>query len=92
MAKIGIDFGTSYSTVAYKNPQTGLAEAIRINGSEKIPTMLYYSPEGGEPMVGQEAYEIYNLCNDIDNREEVEQHLSGIFSDLKRNMNKEERL
>ena len=92
MAKIGIDFGTTYSTVAYKNPQTGLAEAIRINGSEKIPTMLYYSPEGGEPMVGQEAYEIYNLCNDIDNREEVEQHLSGIFSDLKRNMNKEERL
>lgn len=92
MAKIGIDFGTTYSTVAYKNPQTGLAEAIRINGSEKIPTMLYYSPEGGEPMVGQEAYEIYNLCNDIDNREEVEQHLAGIFSDLKRNMNKEERL
>lgn len=92
MAKIGIDFGTTYSTVAYKNPQTGLAEAIRINGSEKIPTMLYYSPEGGEPMVGQEAYEIYSLCNDIDNREEVEQHLAGIFSDLKRNMNKEERL
>ena len=92
MAKIGIDFGTTYSTVAYKNPQTGLAEAIRINGSEKIPTMLYYSPEGGEPMIGQEAYEIYNLCNDVDNREEVEQHLSGIFSDLKRNMNKDERL
>lgn len=92
MAKIGIDFGTTYSTVAYMNPQTGLAEAIRINGSEKIPTMLYYSPEGGEPMVGQEAYEIYNLCNDIDNREEVEQHLSGIFSDLKRNMDKDERL
>lgn len=92
MAKIGIDFGTTYSTVAYINPQTGLAEAIRINGSEKIPTMLYYSPEGGEPMVGQEAYEIYDLCNDIDNREEVEQHLSGIFSDLKRNMDKDERL
>lgn len=46
MAKIGIDFGTSYSTVAYINPQSGNADAIRINGSEKIPTMLYYSPDG----------------------------------------------
>lgn len=92
MAKIGIDFGTSYSTVAYVNPQSGNAEAIRINGSEKIPTMLYYSPDGGEPMIGQEAFEIYSICNDIDDKEEVAQHLAGIFSGLKRNMNKEERL
>lgn len=91
MAKIGIDFGTSYSTVAYINPQSGNAEAIRINGSEKIPTMLYYSPDGGEPMIGQEAFEIYSICNDIDDKEEVEEHLARIFSsELKRNMNKEE--
>lgn len=92
MAKIGIDFGTSFSTVAYVNPQSGNAEAIRINGSEKIPTMLYYSPDGGEPMIGQEAFEIYSICNDIDDKEEVAQHMAGIFSGLKRNMNKEERL
>lgn len=92
MAKIGIDFGTSYSTVAYINPQSGNAEAIRINGSEKIPTMLYYSPDGGEPMIGQEAFEIYSICNDIDDKEEVAGHLAGIFSGLKRNMNKDERL
>lgn len=92
MAKIGIDFGTSYSTVAYKNPKTGLAESIRINGSEKIPTILYYSPDGGDPMVGQEAFEIFELCNDNEDKEEVAIHLSGIFSDLKRSMNKEEKL
>ena len=92
MAKIGIDFGTSFSTVAYVNPQSGNAEAIRINGSEKIPTMLYYSPDGEEPMIGQEAYEIYNICKEIDDKEEVARHMEGIFSGLKRNMNKEERL
>ena len=37
MAKIGIDFGTSYTTLSRVNPGTGSAEPIRINGKEKIP-------------------------------------------------------
>lgn len=92
MARIGIDFGTSFTTVARINPESGIAEAIRINGSEKIPSMLYYPPDGAEPMVGQEALEMYTICNDIDDKDEVAEHMACIFSGLKRNMNLDERL
>lgn len=92
MAKIGIDFGTTQSTISRINPRTGLAEAIRIRGKEKIPTMLYFPLDGGAPVVGQEAFDIYNLCNQFDNPEEANRHLAYIFSNLKRDMNPEERL
>lgn len=90
MAKIGIDFGTSYSTVSWVNPQTGHAEAIRINGKEKIPTMLYYSKSSNTPLVGDEAYAIYQQCRMITDQNELDEYLMGIFSDLKRYMNKNE--
>lgn len=57
MAKIGIDFGTSYSVASYIDAQTGEAKPIRINGLEKIPTMLYFSNDSANPLVGQVAYE-----------------------------------
>lgn len=90
MAKIGIDFGTSYTTVSRVNPHTNHAEPIRINGKEKIPTMLYYPFEGDTPLAGDEAYAIYEQCRQTQNQEEIDEYLAGIFSGLKRRMDKEE--
>lgn len=90
MAKIGIDFGTSYSTMSWVNPRTNRAEPIRINGKEKIPTMLYFSADDDEPLVGGEAYAMYEQCRQTTDQDEIEAYMSGIISGLKRNMNKEE--
>ena len=88
MAKIGIDFGTSYSTVSWLNPRTNRAEPIRINGKEKIPTMLFYSSTS-RPLCGDEAYAIYEQCRMTTNQQEIVEYMGGIFSDLKRNMDKD---
>lgn len=90
MAKIGIDFGTSYSTMAWVNPSTNRAEPIRINGKEKIPTMLYFSADCDDPLVGDEAYAMYEQCRQTTNPDEIDVYMSGIISGLKRNMNREE--
>ena len=91
MAKIGIDFGTSYTTVSHIG-HDGKPEAIRINGNEKIPTILYYSPDGGEPMIGEAAFGMYEICRNLEDQEEIDRHMAGMFSGLKRNMNLQERL
>lgn len=89
MAKIGIDFGTSYSTVSWINPRTYRAEPIRINGKEKIPTMLYYPSDCEIPLCGEEAYAIYEQCRLTTDESEIDEYMGGIFSDLKRNMDKD---
>lgn len=89
MAKIGIDFGTSYSVASYIDSQTGEAKPIRINGLEKIPTMLYFSSDSSTPLVGQVAYEKYDVCKDAESPEEMDDILSGIVTNIKRNMSKE---
>ena len=86
MAKIGIDFGTSYSVASYIDSQTGEAKPIRINGLEKIPTMLYFSSDSSTPLVGQVAYEKYDVCKDAESPEEMDDILSGIVTNIKRNM------
>lgn len=88
MERIGIDFGTSFSTVSWFNPQTGKPEPILINGKEKIPTMLYYPPEGGDPLVGDEAYAIYEQCRTTNNQDEIDEYLGCIRSDIKRSLSK----
>ena len=91
MAKIGIDFGTSYSTVSYM-AHTGEAAPMRINGKEKIPTMLYFPESGGEPLVGESAYAKYEACRNAKSSEEADMILGGIITDLKRNMSKSENI
>lgn len=91
MARIGIDFGTSYTTVSHIG-RDGKAEAIRINGNEKIPTILYYPPEGGEPMIGEDAFNMYEICRGLDDQEEIDRHMAGMFSGLKRSMSLQGRL
>lgn len=92
MAKIGIDFGTSYSTVSYVNPKTGEALPIRVNGKEKIPTILFFPEDGGDPFVGDAAYAKYEACQYAQTSDETDIILSGIISDLKRNMSKTENI
>jgi actin-like ATPase involved in cell morphogenesis len=51
---LGIDFGTSSSSMAWFNPRTGQAEVLRnAQGDEKTPSVVYYGD--GEVLVGREA-------------------------------------
>ncbi len=44
---LGIDFGTSKSTMAWFNPRTGQAEIIKnAEGEEKTPSVVYFGPDG----------------------------------------------
>lgn len=92
MAKIGIDFGTSYSTASYMNLRTGEAVPIRINGKEKIPTMLYFPEDGANPLVGEAAYAKYDACQNAQTSDEADIVLSGIVTGLKRNMSRDEKV
>ncbi|HKP51295.1 MAG TPA: Hsp70 family protein [Chloroflexia bacterium] len=52
---IGIDFGTSKSTMAWYNPKTGQAEVIRnAEGEEKTPSLVYFG-DGKDILVGRAA-------------------------------------
>ena len=52
---IGIDFGTSYSTVCWWNPRSNVPEVIRNeHGEEKTPSAVYIG-SGGEILVGKPA-------------------------------------
>lgn len=48
MASIGIDFGSSYSTVSWINPHSGKPEAVKFNGdgSVKMPSIIFASQDG----------------------------------------------
>jgi hypothetical protein len=49
---LGIDFGTTYSSMAWFNPQTGRAEVLRNSeGEEKTPSVVYYGDK--EVVVGK---------------------------------------
>ena len=85
MAKIGIDFGSSFTTMSYVNSQ-GLAVPIRVYGKEKIPTMLYFPEDGGEALVGEAAYNKYQDCMDAEDQDAVDTILGGIITGLKHDM------
>jgi GTPase Era involved in 16S rRNA processing len=51
---LGIDFGTSKSTMAWLNPRTGQAEIIKnAEGEEKTPSVVYFGADGA--LVGTPA-------------------------------------
>ena len=58
MARIAIDFGTSYSLASWINPKTKMPEAITFQetGAAKMPSVVYYKSED-ERLVGQTALE-----------------------------------
>jgi len=85
MNKIGIDFGTSFCTASWINPRTKQPEAITFHeiGMPKMPSVVYYSPEG--VVVGLGAY------NQVENSsgmspEHRHQILSSVVMSIKRNM------
>lgn len=87
MAKIGIDFGTTYTTVSWINPNSGKAEPIRIDGEIKIPTCVYFPPEEWDDViVGVSANAMYENCRKMDSQEEIHETLSRLFTGLKRDM------
>lgn len=81
MAKISIDFGTSNTTAARINPATGLPEAIIFdeNGTPKMPTVVYMTPQGN-PVVGQQAYELTKDAEKMEDEERARVISSTIFS------------
>ncbi len=53
---IGIDFGTSKSSMAWYDPRASRAEIIRnYEGREITPSVVYFDRDGGEILVGQLA-------------------------------------
>ena len=48
MASLGIDFGSSFSTVSWLNPQSGKPEAVRFggDGQVKYPSAMLYTENG----------------------------------------------
>lgn len=48
MTDLGIDFGSSYCTVSWLNPQSGKPEAVKFNGdgSVKLPSVLLGTEDG----------------------------------------------
>lgn len=85
MAKIGIDFGSSFTTMSYVNQQ-GVATPIRVHGKEKIPTMLYFPEDGSEPLIGEAAYNKYQDCMDVEDQDSIDAILGGIITGLKHEM------
>src|SRR5689334_978314 len=78
-AFLGIDFGTSKSSMAWLNPRTGQAEVIRnAEGEEKTPTVVYFG--SGEVLVGTPAE---HMLDDEDGRKRV---LLGFKRDLGRGL------
>src|SRR5581483_4568955 len=51
---VGIDFGTSKSTMAWYNPDSGQAEVVRnAEGKDETPSVVYFGR--GERLVGDPA-------------------------------------
>ena len=70
---LGIDFGTSKSTMAWLDPRTGQAEVIKnAEGEDKTPSVVYFGAEG--VLVGTPA----------ENMLEEEEQRGRVFVSVKR--------
>jgi molecular chaperone DnaK (HSP70) len=78
---LGIDFGTSKSTMAWFNPRSGHAEIIKnAEGEEKTPSVVYFGSDA--VLVGTPAE---NMLDDEEER-------SRVFVSIKRNLVKSMRI
>jgi hypothetical protein len=67
---IGMDFGTTNSSMAWFDPRTGRAEVIKCQGEDKTPSMVFFGEN--ETLVGKPVDElIEDVSNDRPRREEV---------------------
>ncbi|MBQ9355764.1 MAG: Hsp70 family protein [Prevotella sp.] len=86
MSAIGIDFGTSFCSASWVNPQTGRPEVITFHetGTAKIPSIVYF-PDNGEPNVGQGPFMLLDNIGGLreDQRQMV---LQATVQSIKRKM------
>lgn len=82
MGKLGIDFGTSYSTICALD-KDGKPDVIRIDGEEKVPTLVYWGKDG-HIEIGEAVLKLWNDSFDYDiaEREDVQ---ARIIRSIKRN-------
>jgi actin-like ATPase involved in cell morphogenesis len=81
---LGIDFGTTNSSMAWFNPKTNQAEIILSEeGEQKIPSLVYYG-EGGV-IVGSQVESILDDLKDSDG-EERRNEMLRIVPSIKRNL------
>jgi len=85
MNKIGIDFGTSFSTASWINPKTRQPEAITFHdiSMQKMPSVVYYGPDG--VMVGLAAYSQLENSSGM-KPEHRHQILQSVVMSIKRHM------
>ncbi len=90
MANLGIDFGSSYTTVAWVNPHDGKPEAVKFNGdgSVKFPSLILGSDNG--LILGFTAL---NYLDDIYRLQEEEKFrmLANFIPSIKRVLNPDTR-
>ena len=83
---IGIDFGTSFCSASWINPNTGKPEAVRFKdtGSEKLPSVIAFS-NSGKAFVGSGPYtQLENLSIDSSlSEEERDMQLCNFFMSIK---------
>ena len=93
MATIGIDFGTSYCSASWINPQTGNPEAVRFkdSGSEKLPSVIAFASES-RPFVGSGPYmQLEELsANTALSPEERQTFLSNFYTSIKTHIRKDQ--
>ncbi|MCR5679148.1 MAG: Hsp70 family protein [Prevotella sp.] len=86
MSAIGIDFGTSFCSASWVNPQSGRPEVIMFHetGTTKIPSVVFF-PEKGDPIVGQGPFlQLENLGGLRDDQRQMV--LQATVQSIKRKM------
>lgn len=86
MSKLGIDFGSSYTTISWINPLNGKPEAVKFNGdgSVKCPSVILGQPHG--LMFGYSASLYLEEVNKLPTNERFE-ILSNFIPSIKRILN-----
>lgn len=77
--KIGLDFGTSFSTMSFVNPKTGAPEIIFVNGHPQTETIVYYGEHS--LLVGKAAARKLENATEEDN-----DILAATFTSVKRHL------
>lgn len=82
---IGIDFGTTNSSMAWFNPKTNQAEVIKNSeGEDKTPSLVYYGKE--RMLVGKAVEELLEEVADDDNDERRRETMARTIASIKRSL------
>lgn len=88
MSVIGIDFGTSFCTVSWVNPNTNMPETIMFPNAVnyyKIPSVVMF-PAKGTPVVGYKAYQqLENAASAADSNLVQSRTVTSIKRKMQRN-------